>query len=101
MARRCVLSGKGVLAGNNVSHANNKTRRRFLPNIQSRRFYSEGLATSVRLKVAVNTLRTIEKRGGLDGFLLSSKDAELPAELRRLKHRLVEQQGGGTTAPAA
>ncbi len=98
MARRCVLSGKGVLAGNNVSHANNKTRRRFLPNIQSRRFYSEGLATSVRLKVAVNTLRTIEKRGGLDGFLLSSKDAELPADLRKLKQRLVERQAASAAA---
>jgi large subunit ribosomal protein L28 len=101
MARRCVLSGKGVLAGNNVSHANNKTRRRYLPNIQSRRFYSEGLASSIRLKVAVNTLRTIEKRGGLDGFLLSSKDADLPAELRRLKQRLVEKQSGEVAAPAA
>lgn len=98
MARRCVLSGKGVLAGNNVSHANNRTRRRFLPNIQSRRFYSEGLAMSVRLRVAVNTLRTIEKRGGLDGFLLSSKDAELPAELRKMKHRLVEAQSAEAAA---
>ncbi|TVQ34012.1 MAG: 50S ribosomal protein L28 [Geminicoccaceae bacterium] len=98
MARRCVLTGKGVLAGNNVSHANNRTRRRYLPNIQSRRFYSERLATSVRLKVAVNTLRTIEKRGGLDGFLLSSKDADLPAELRRLKQRLVEAEAGANAA---
>lgn len=101
MARRCVLSGKGVLAGNNVSHANNKTRRRFLPNIQNRRFYSERLATSVRIKVAVNTLRTIEKRGGLDGFLLSSKDADLPADLRRLKHRLVEADAGSAGAADA
>ena len=100
MARRCVLSGKGVLTGNNVSHANNKTRRRFLPNIQSRRFYSEGLATSVRLRVAMNTLRTIEKRGGLDGFLLSSKDAELPETLRQMKKRLVELQAD-TATPAA
>jgi large subunit ribosomal protein L28 len=100
MARRCVLSGKGVQSGNNVSHANNKTRRRFLPNIKSRRFYSEGLATSVRLRVAINTLRTIEKRGGLDGFLLSSKDAELPDNLRQMKKRLEAKQVGAE-APAA
>ncbi|MEO1091285.1 MAG: 50S ribosomal protein L28 [Pseudomonadota bacterium] len=90
MARRCVLSGKGVLAGNNVSHANNKSRRRFLPNIQSRRLYSERLGESIRLRIALNTLRTIEKRGGLDGFLLSSKDSELPAELRAMKKRVAD-----------
>ncbi|MGF1477574.1 MAG: 50S ribosomal protein L28 [Geminicoccaceae bacterium] len=88
MARRCLISGKGVQAGNNVSHANNKTRRRYLPNIQSRRFYSETLKSSVRLKIAANTLRTIEKHGGLDGFLLRSKPADLPPELRRLRKRL-------------
>ncbi len=89
MARRCSLTGKGVQAGNNVSHANNKTRRRFLPNIQSRRLFSETLGRSVRLKIAANTLRTIEKRGGLDGYLLSSSEAALPAELVRVR-RLLE-----------
>jgi large subunit ribosomal protein L28 len=89
MARRCSLTGKGVQAGNNVSHANNKTRRRFLPNIQSRRLFSETLGRSVRLKIAANTLRTIEKRGGLDGFLLSSSEATLPSELVRVR-RLLE-----------
>ena len=70
MARRCTLTRKGVLTGNNVSHANNKTRRRFLPNLQSRRLFSETLGQSVRLRIAASTLRTIEKRGGLDGYLL-------------------------------
>ena len=88
MARRCSLTGKGVQAGNNVSHANNKTRRRFLPNIQSRRLFSETLGRSVRLKIAANTLRTIEKRGGLDGFLLSSSEATLPSELVRVRRQL-------------
>ena len=70
MARRCSVTGKGVLTGNNVSHANNKTRRRFLPNLQSRRLFSEMLGETVRLRIAANTLRTIEKHGGIDGFLL-------------------------------
>jgi len=95
MARRCSLTGKGVLTGNNVSHANNKTRRRFLPNVQSRRLYSETLGRSIRLRIATNTLRTIEKRGGLDGFLLSSAEATLPAELVRVRRLLETARGAG------
>lgn len=92
MARRCTLTRKGVLTGNNVSHANNKTRRRFLPNIQSRRLFSETLGETVRLKIAASTLRTIEKRGGLDGYLLEAAEAELPRELVRLKRRVATAQ---------
>jgi len=92
MARRCTLTRKGVLTGNNVSHANNKTRRRFLPNIQSRRLFSETLGQAVRLKIAVSTLRTIEKRGGLDGFLLQAAEADLPRELVAIKRRIAEIQ---------
>ena len=88
MARRCSLSGKGVLTGNHVSHANNKTRRRFLPNIQSRRLFSETLGTTIRLRIATNTLRTIEKAGGLDGFLLARPKGDLARELQRLKERI-------------
>ena len=88
MARRCTLTGKGVLTGNNVSHANNKTRRRYLPNVQSRRLYSEALDETVRLRIAMSTLRTVEKRGGLDGFLMAASDAELPGDMRRLKRRI-------------
>jgi large subunit ribosomal protein L28 len=97
MARRCSLTGKGVQVGNNVSHANNKTRRRFLPNIQSRRLYSETLGRSVRLKIAANTLRTIEKRGGLDSYILSSSEASLPSELVRIR-RLLEASKTGASA---
>ena len=68
MSRRCVLTGKGVLTGNNVSHANNRTRRRFLPNLQIHHLFSELLGQGVRLRIAANTLRTVEKAGGLDGF---------------------------------
>ena len=92
MARRCTLTRKGVLTGNNVSHANNKTRRRFLPNLQSRRLFSETLGQTVRLRIAVSTMRTIEKRGGIDGFLVLASTAELPSDLARLKQRIIERQ---------
>jgi large subunit ribosomal protein L28 len=89
MARRCALTGKGVQTGNNVSHANNRTRRRFLPNILNRRLYSETLRETVRLRIAANTLRTIEKKGGLDGYLADASDASLPSELVRMKRRVL------------
>ena len=92
MARRCTLTRKGVLTGNNVSHANNKTRRRFLPNVQSRRLFSEALGQAIRVKIAISTLRTIEKRGGLDGYLLGAPDADLPRELVLLKRRIAATQ---------
>jgi large subunit ribosomal protein L28 len=88
MARRCGLTGKGVLTGNNVSHAHNKTRRRFLPNLQATSVLSESLGTTVRLRVSTNALRTIEHKGGLDAFLLDTSSLELTPELRRLKKRI-------------
>jgi large subunit ribosomal protein L28 len=88
MARRCALSGKGVLTGNNVSHANNKTRRRFLPNLQVRRLYSETLGEGIRVRIATSMLRTIEKRGGLDAFLAGETEAALPGDLARMKRRI-------------
>jgi large subunit ribosomal protein L28 len=89
MARRCSITGKGVLTGNNVSHANNKTRRRFLPNLQRQRLFSETLGEGIRLRISNHALRTVEHHGGLDGFLLAARDRELSSELRRLKRRLV------------
>ncbi len=88
MARRCALTGKGVLTGNNVSHSNIKSRRRYLPNIQVTTLLSETLGETVRVKVAASTIRTVEHRGGLDAFLLDAKASELPADLRRLKRRI-------------
>lgn len=96
MARRCALTRKGVLTGNNVSHANNKTRRRFLPNLQSRRLFSETLQHTIRLKIAASTLRTLEKRGGLDGYLAHAAEAELPRELVLLKRRIATAQAART-----
>lgn len=88
MARRCALTGKGVLTGNNVSHSNIKSRRRYLPNIQVATLMSETLGEAVRMKVSVAAIRTVEHRGGLDAFLISTKAADLPTELRRLKRRI-------------
>ncbi len=92
MARRCSISGKGVLTGNNVSHAHNKSRRRFLPNLQVVSLFSEILDNQVRLRVAISTLRTIEKRGGLDAFLLSSRDADLAQEALKVKRQIKKVQ---------
>jgi large subunit ribosomal protein L28 len=90
MARRCSISGKGVQYGNNVSHANNKTQRRFLPNLQSTRLLSDALGQQVRLRLTTHAIRTIEHNGGLDAYLLKTPDAKLSAEAQRLKHRIVK-----------
>lgn len=88
MSRRCMLTGKGVQAGNNVSHAMNKTRRRYLPNLQNTRLLSDALGENVRLRVTPNAIRTVDHVGGLDAYLLKTPDAKLPADARRLKKRV-------------
>ena len=88
MSRRCQITGKGVLTGNNVSHANNKTRRRFLPNLQETSLLSDALGSSVRLRLSTRGMRTVEHNGGIDAFLLSTPDAKLPVEARSLKRRI-------------
>ena len=90
MARRCELTGKGVMAGNNVSHAHNKTRRRFIPNVQDMALHSETLGRAVRFKICVNALRTIEKKGGLDAYLSDAKDNDLSLKARRLKRAVIK-----------
>jgi large subunit ribosomal protein L28 len=88
MARRCAITGKGRLTGNNVSHANNKTRRRFLPNLQEASLLSDALGHAVRLRISTNGLKTIEHNGGIDLYLLSIASTKLSAEARRLKKRI-------------
>ena len=88
MARRCSVTGKGVQAGNNVSHANNRTRRRFLPNLQRTSLMSEVLGRPVRLRISTSAIRTIEHKGGLDAFLRSAKADQLGPEARKLKRRI-------------
>ena len=88
MAKRCQLTGKTVMSGNNVSHANNRTRRRFLPNLQSARMHSEVLDRQISLRVSTSAMRTVEKHGGLDAYLLQARNAELAAEARELKREI-------------
>jgi len=92
MPRRCDLTGKGILTGNNVSHAHNKTRRRYLPNLQNVSMLSETLGESVKLKVSTSAIRTVEHKGGLDAYLLDTRDADLSTDLRRLKKRIKAAQ---------
>lgn len=90
MARRCAVTGKGVMFGNNVSHANNKTRRRFEPNLQDTSLLSDALKRTVRLRLSTAAIRTIEHKGGLDAFLLDAKDAVLSPQARRIKRAIVK-----------
>lgn len=88
MARRCDLTGKGVLAGNNVSHANNRTRRRFLPNIQVASMMSDALGEVVRFRVSTRGLRTVEQKGGIDAYLLGARESLLSETAKRIKRRV-------------
>jgi len=93
MSRRCEITGKGVLSGNNVSHANNKTRRRFLPNLQDTSMLSDVLGTPVRMRLSTRGIRTVEHNGGIDAFLLSTPNRKLPVEAMALKRRILRAQG--------
>ena len=89
MAKRCQITGKGAMTGHNVSHANNRTRRRFLPNLQHTTMQSEILGRKVSLRVTTSAIRTVEKHGGLDAFLLQARNAELADEARALKREIL------------
>ena len=91
MSRACELTGKGVMYGNNVSHANNKTRRRFLPNLVNVTLASEALNQAFRLRVSANALRTVEHRGGLDAFLAKAAEAELSQRARLIKRQIAKK----------
>ena len=88
MARRCSITGKGVLTGNNVSHANNKNRRRFLPNLQAATLLSDMLGRPVRLKLTASTIRSIEHNGGLDAYLLKTANTRLTEDAQRIKRQI-------------
>jgi large subunit ribosomal protein L28 len=90
MARRCELTGKGVMVGNNVSHANNKTRRRFLPNLNDVTLTSETLGQSLSFKISAAALRTVDHRGGLDAFLAKAPDVELSQKALKLKREIAK-----------
>ncbi len=90
MARRCEITGTGVLTGNNVSHAHNKTRRRWLPNLQHASLHSETLGQSVRLRLTARAISSIDKKGGLDAYLLGTATAKLAPTAQKLKRRIVK-----------
>ena len=85
MSRRCELTGKGVQSGNNVSHAKNRSRRRFLPNLNQVTLRSDALQRSVRLRISANALRSVDKVGGLDAFLIKASDDQLSDTARKIK----------------
>ncbi|HEY1614535.1 MAG TPA: 50S ribosomal protein L28 [Rhizomicrobium sp.] len=97
MSRRCELTGKGVMTGHHVSHANNKTKRVFRPNLQTVSLASDALGQGVRLRISMNALRSVDRSGGLDAFLLRSKDDVLSDRALKLKRMIAKKQ----TAPAA
>ena len=88
MSRICELTGKGRLVGNNVSHANNKTKRTFLPNLQNVTLISDSLERGVKLRVSMNALRSVEHVGGLDNWLSKTSEEKLSLKARRLKREI-------------
>ena len=88
MARRCELTGKAVLTGHNVSHANNKTNRRFLPNLCAVHLISDAMGQSYGFRISARALKSVEHRGGLDAFLVKASDAELSLKARRVKRQI-------------
>lgn len=88
MSKKCCISGKGVQTGNNVSKSNRKTRRRFMPNLQEVAVYSEILGAPVTLRLSSNGLRTIEKNGGIDAYLLTTSVSKLTEEAKELRKRI-------------
>jgi large subunit ribosomal protein L28 len=92
MARRCELTGKGVMSGHLVSHANNKRKRVFRPNLQTVTLASDALGQSYSLKVSMAALRTVDRQGGLDIFLLKARDTELSTRALRLKRQIARKQ---------
>ena len=92
MSRRCELTGKGPMVGNNVSHANNKTKRRFLPNLNDQTLHSEVLGRAFKLRISASALRTVDHRGGLDGFMAKAKDDDLSPKALKIKKDIAAAQ---------
>lgn len=92
MSRKCEFTGKGPMSGNNVSHANNKTRRRFLPNLNDVSLQSDVLGRTFRFRISAAALRTVDHRGGLDAFMAKAKDAELSTAALKVKKEIMKAQ---------
>ncbi len=89
MVMKCELSGKSFQTGNNVSHAKNRTKRRFLPNLQKISFISEILGQKIQFKVATSTIRTVEKKGGLDEYLKNTSNDKLLDKAKKIKKNIL------------
>ena len=92
MSRVCELTGKGPMVGNNVSHANNKTKRRFMPNLNDVTLQSEALGRGIKLRISASALRSVDHRGGLDKFLAKAKDIELSVNAQKIKKEIQKAQ---------
>lgn len=92
MSRVCELTGKGPMTGNNVSHAKNRTRRRFLPNLNDVTLQSETLGRGVKMRISASALRSVDHRGGLDAFLAKANDNELSANALKIKKEIAKAQ---------
>lgn len=98
MSRVCELTGKGPMTGNTISHANNKSRRRFLPNLNEVTLISDVLGQSFKLRISAAALRTVDHRGGLDAFMAKAKDTELSTNALKIKKEIVKAQAANTAA---
>jgi large subunit ribosomal protein L28 len=92
MSRRCELTGKGPLVGYNSSHANNKTKRRYLPNLNDVTLYSDALGRGIRMRISASALRSVDHRGGLDAFLAKARDTELSDTALKVKREIARTQ---------
>ena len=95
MSRVCQVTGKRPISGNNVSHANNKTKRRFMPNLNEVTLASDALGQSFRFRIAASTLRTVDHRGGLDAFLASAADSGLSPRALKVKRDIAKARAAG------
>ena len=100
MSRRCELTGKGPMVGHNVSHANNKTKRVFRPNLQTVSLASDALGQKVKLRISMNALRSVDRSGGLDPFLLKAKNDALSDRALKLKRLIAKKQGAAESKAA-
>ena len=98
MSQRCTVTGKGIQSGNNVSHSNRKSKRRFLPNLQQVSLHSDALGKNIRMRITASTLRTIDHNGGIDNYLLTTHSKALSEDARKLKSMIIRARD---TAKAA
>ena len=90
MSKVCEISGKKPMSGNNVSHANNRTKRRFIPNLQNVKLYSGTLQKYINLNISIRTMKTVEKNGGLDSYLIKTSNKNLAETAIKIKNQILK-----------